>query len=236
MALALHPGDTFFDIGANVGWITAYASFLVKAKGRVHSFEPSPFTISFLYRRVQCLRLTNVIINNFALGDAPGTAILHEYAENFGGASSLRPDAWPGHKHVRETPVPIRVLDDYIAQERIGPIRMVKIDVQGAEVEVLCGARQLLASASPPVLFVEIERDAQSAFGRGVQDLLRVIAGFGYKMFSWREEGLAVVQAEADIPACGHDDVICLNVGAHQWLYQKLMRLAYRHSRRIKPR
>jgi len=232
MALALQPGDTFFDIGANVGVVTASASYLVKAQGRVHSFEPSSFTLRYLHRRVRCLGLTNVTINEFALGDTPGTAILHEFAENFGGASSLRSGAWPGHKQVRETPVPVRVLDEYIIKQCVGPIRMIKIDVQGAEIEVLHGARRLLASDSSPVLFVEIEQNAQAAFGRSASDLLTDISDWGYEMFSWRDEGLVAVRTERDVPAGGHDDVICLKPNAHRSLYEKLLWLAERRSRK----
>ena len=231
----LEPGDTFFDIGANVGWVTEKAAWLVGQRGQVHSFEPSPSTIRYLRRRVACMKLGNVVVNQFALGDAPGRLTLYEYAENYGGASSLRNESWPGHQPVAETQVEIKKLDDYVQEQEneVTPIRLMKLDVQGAEIDVLHGATELISSPQRPVLFVEVERDANVAFGRCVDDLLRVITSFGYTMHSWRGEGLIAVRSECDIPESGHDDVICLHpdVETHIGLRKRLEKLAQqRHS------
>ena len=213
LALVLEPGDTFLDIGANVGWVTEKASWLVGSRGEVHSFEPSPSTVCYLRRRVSSLGLKNVIVNQFALGKTPGVAVLHEFSENFGGSSSLALGAntAPGQHLAAETPIEIQTLDAYVKSRAIDNIRMMKIDVQGAEMQVLQGASELF-SDQHPILFVEIEQGASVAFGYTAKDLLETIIGLGYQMYSWRNEGLTPVYSEDDIPPGGHDDVICLQV------------------------
>jgi FkbM family methyltransferase len=208
----LERGDSVVDIGANVGWVTEKASWLVGPRGRVHSFEPSPTTVRLLRRRVAALRLDNVVINQFALGSSEGTAILHEFAENFGGSSSLAlgEETAPGQHLARETLVEVQTLDAYLLRARLGAVRLIKMDVQGAEVQVLQGAAKML-SAQRPALFVEVERGASAAFGYGPAELLNTIAALKYEMYSWRNEGLKTVRSEEDIPPNGHDDVICLN-------------------------
>lgn len=230
MALVLDRGDTFLDIGANVGWVTQAASYLVGEAGRVLSFEPSPSTVNYLRHRISALGLRNVTVNECGLGDAPGSAVLHEFDENYGGASSLRPGAWPGHEQARETVVPIRVLDDCVVEQRAESVRLLKMDVQGAEVEVLYGARRLLSSENPPVMVIEIERDAQMAFGRPPEALLESIRAARYEMFSWRGCGLVPVRTERDLPPDGHDDVICFRPGVHDRHKGSVAELARRHA------
>ena len=232
MNLALAPGDVFVDIGANIGAVTERAAYLVSHTGQIYSFEPSPSSCRHLRQRIAHLGLKNVVINEFALGDVPGTGILHEFREGEGAVSSLRSGAWPGHQHTTETKVAIQTLDDYLSRNQIGPIRLMKIDVQGAEIDVLRGSSRLLASPQRPILFVELERDTNAAFGRTVNDLLAIIAGFGYQTFSWRKYGLVAVCSESNIPDNGHDDVICLdlNLNEHSQIHEQIHHLAERHK------
>lgn len=233
ISLALNPGDTFFDIGANVGQVTQPAAWLVGRRGSVHSFEPSPTTIGYLLRRLVCMGLSNVVLNEFALGAVVGFATLYECVENYGGSSSLRLGAAPGQHVSTGTPVAIKVLDDYVEQNSISQIRLIKIDAQGAEIDVLRGAARLLAPQNRPVLYVEIEQIASAAFGYSVNDLLNALMGYGYDLFSWRETGLVSIKSEKDIPAGGHDDVICLSPGVHDVLHDQLEHLAQHPRFRI---
>jgi len=233
MSLALEPGDIFFDIGANVGWVTQPAAWLVGKRGAVHSFEPSPATMRYLRRRLVCMGLQNVVLNEFALGAALGNATLYECTENFGGSSSLRPGAAPGQRRSAETRVVVKTLDEYMEQHSISQVRLIKMDVQGSEIDVLRGAERLLSAPNRPVLFVEIEQVANTAFGYSSKDLLDSLIGRGYELYSWRARGLIRVDSEVDIPTGGHDDVICLFPGCHDVLHEQLLRVAGQHKFRV---
>lgn len=235
LTLTLDAGDCFFDVGANVGWVTQHGSWLVGKQGSVHSFEPSPRTIGYLHRRLVCMGLSNVVVNQFALGAAFGTATLYECAENYGGSSSLRPGAAPGQHILVETRVPVKVLDDYVERNAITKVDLIKIDVQGSEIDVLRGATHLLTAPNRPVLFVEVEQVANTAFGHSVNDLLKLLMDFGYNLFSWRETELVRVESEADIPVNGHDDLICISSGYHDALNGYLDRWRQQRKFRIMP-
>ena len=226
MNLALKNCDTVLDIGANVGWVTERASWLVGASGHVYSFEPSPTTRCYLQRRLICMGLTNVEICPLALGEASGQAVLHEFAENFGGSSSLAfgPETAPGQSLRTHTVVEVSTLDSYVETNQIKPIRLVKIDVQGAELQVLKGASLLFSAIDAPIMYIEVEAGADAAFGYRPANLLDVIASFGYTMYSWRKDGLVSVRSEHDIPDDGHDDLICLKLSypPHNQLYKQL--------------
>ena len=233
MALVLEPGGIMLDIGANVGWMTQSAAWLVGRRGTVHSFEPSPATMRYLRRRLVCMGLTNVVVNEFALGAAFGSATLYECAENYGGASSLRPGAAPGQHILAQTRVVVKVLDDYIEQNSIAQVNLIKMDVQGSEIDVLHGAERLMTSPNRPVLFVEVNQTVNASFGHSINDLLNLLMGWRYDLYSWRESGFVRVRSRADIPANGHADVICILPGCHDLIYDKLERLSGQRKFRV---
>ena len=177
--------------------------------------------------------LSNVVVNEFALGAARGSATLYECAENSGGASSLRLGAAPGQHLSAQTRVAVTLLDDYVEQNSISQVRLIKMDVQGSEIDVLHGAGRLLTSANRPVLFVEVEQVTNAAFGHSMNDLLNSLTGWGYELYSWRESGLGRVQSQAHIPSSGHDDVICISPGCHDVLHDQLARMGRQRKFRV---
>lgn len=150
----LRPGDTAVDVGANIGAHTVALARAVGPAGRVLAFEP-------VWQNYQLL-CANLALNGLSWVDgllaAAGSRddLLHlgdvdTTAEGNFGALSL--DALPG-----ERPVPLHRLDSVVRQERV---RLIKIDVEGMEAEVLDGARALIAR-SRPALYVENDRPDKS--------------------------------------------------------------------------
>lgn len=135
-------GATVFDVGAHVGYYTVLASVLAGPRGRVFAFEPNPANHSFLQRHVALNGLDNVMIENAAVSDRNGTA---SFA--FGtGSGTGRLDS-SGTLHVRT----IR-LDDFCSERGVHP-QVLKIDVEGAELDVLRGAAAVI-TANHPVIFL----------------------------------------------------------------------------------
>lgn len=133
----LKVGSVLFDVGAAVGYYTLVASRLVGPAGRVVSFEPDPKNAAFLRQHVTINQLANVEVHQAAIGDCTGQA----YFTRGTGTGT-------GHlDESGEATVILWKLDDIIEHTRI-PTH-IKIDVEGAELEVLEGARNLLCTAKP---------------------------------------------------------------------------------------
>ncbi len=155
MEQILRPGDVFVDIGANLGLMSIHAAALVHENGTVISFEPSP-EISYRLRENLILNsVKNVEVHQVALGAECKSAILYKYPEVNIGANSLV----CSRGGVREAEVTVVRLADCLSSQCRNRVRLVKIDVEGYELQVLQGARELLSGESRPVLCVEYGED-----------------------------------------------------------------------------
>ncbi len=146
----LREGMIVFDAGANVGELTVLFSRFVGDAGKVHAFEASGQTFKRLATVCEAMNARNVVLNNLALSDTNGSIKLHVYDEQLSSFNSAaaRPlknyglDFEPvGIEETRATTV-----DDYCEQQKIERIDLLKIDVEGAEFQVLQGARRMLAA------------------------------------------------------------------------------------------
>jgi FkbM family methyltransferase len=138
----LRPGATVVDVGAHVGYYTLLAAELVGPRGRVFAFEPNPRNCAFLRSHVAANGLANVTVEESAVSDRSGMARF-----DFGTGTGTGRLAHSGTLEVGTV-----ALDEYCAAHRIVP-DAIKIDVEGAELDVLRGAEATIA-ARPPVLFL----------------------------------------------------------------------------------
>lgn len=237
LALGVTPGDRVLDLGANLGRVSQEAAWRVGRTGSVHAYEPSPAVADRLERRIRRLRLEDrVVVHRCAVGSATETAILHEYAHRDGGASSLRPQEHVGRPPQTESRVPVVTVDDHLeGMDPGGPAAsLIKIDVEGAEVEVLAGARRTLsgAAAPPPILVVEAAPVAQQGFGRSVQPLLDTLWDAGYRTWACRRQGLVAVRSADEVaPGRRREDLLALHPQHHAALRQRLEKLARSRAR-----
>lgn len=144
----LRPGDTAVDIGANVGFLTREFAALVGRRGHVFAFEPDPATFDCLAFNVQ--KLPQVRLSKTAIADRAGTMTLHLHPTS--GMSNSLVNAWDNASALE---VETSTLDDWISRTVSGPVRMVKIDVEGAEAHVLRGMENTLEGATPPQVIME---------------------------------------------------------------------------------
>ena len=139
----LKPGDTVFDVGAHAGYYTLLASRLVGPEGHVFAFEPNPRNLACLRRHVRLNRCDNVTVVEAAV--ARHTGAMRFDTSRGSGRGRLCADG--------AAEVATVSLDQFAEERGIVP-SLIKIDVEGSEVEVLEGARRLLAGCPPLVLSV----------------------------------------------------------------------------------
>src|SRR5215475_4519706 len=135
----IKPGDVVFDVGAHYGYYTLLSSELVGAKGKVFAFEPSPGNIPRLKKHLDINHCDNVQVIELALSDHAGTARFDNHAGS--GVGHLSPD---GQIEVQITSL------DAISAKLPAP-NVLKIDCEGAEIEVLKGGEKTIRSARPAI-------------------------------------------------------------------------------------
>ncbi len=198
----VRPGDVVVDVGANVGFYTTRMARLVGARGRVIAYEPSGWAVGALRRRVGEQRLRNVEIRPFAVSDAPGDV-------------SLFPGLFPSDSRVYQHPgadLPTRVpavrLDIDLADEPA--IRLLKIDVQGAEVQVARGLVGLLDRGAVSCVLLEYWPAGMRANGTDPLELLRILEGASLRP-AWVSAGGRLISSSwsevARVPANRYPDV-----------------------------
>jgi FkbM family methyltransferase len=155
----LAPGDVCVDVGANVGYFTLLASRLVGPAGRVYAFEPAPLAYAALAANLGRNDAVNVTAERVAVGAEEGTAVLHEATEGSNrGASSLRrvPEASLGARERVDVSVDVRPLAALLRDGDLPRLRLVKIDVEGYEGEVLRGLDPIFERGFRPAVIVEV--------------------------------------------------------------------------------
>jgi FkbM family methyltransferase len=156
----LQPGRTFCDAGAHVGYFSLLAAALVGPTGRVHAFEPTPSTFGLLAENTR--RHPNISAVPCAATDADTVLPFHEFPVLFSEYNSLGPPTGKSAAWLAAHPPRVREvrgirLDDYFARMNTRP-DICKIDVEGAEPQVLKGMGNLLDTDSPPLLVMEYHR------------------------------------------------------------------------------
>lgn len=165
----VRPGDTVVDAGANVGYYSLLAAQLVGPQGHVHAFEPEPSIAEILRASVALGEPERLTVNALALDSCEGVASIHRFLDAPCGHSSLRvvEDGPRVTSEVRTVS-----LDAYMERRGIEGCGLLKIDVEGAEMRVLQGAKRLLGCDAPPLIMCELNPETSVRFGYAPEDLL----------------------------------------------------------------
>lgn len=172
----LHPGDCVLDIGANVGYYTMVAAKLVGPGGCVHAFEASPQTFCWLKANARLNPAADIHVHDKAVSDECGEVTFHTAKEACTGYSSIR-DLGAETGSVARVP---SVSIDSILND-LPPVRLVKIDVEGAEMLVLRGMSGLIERDQPFVIF-EVDDGFLRELGFSAQDLCDFMTQRGYHL------------------------------------------------------
>ena len=176
----LKPGDAAIDVGAHIGFFTMQMAAAVGAAGRVYAFEPLDSNADLLERSIAENGFADrVQFQRAAAGAAPGTATLTFPVEtlNSGGAYLLRSGSAPLAGNAKKD-VPLVALD---ALDLRRPVRFIKMDVEGAEPQVLRGAARILKEDTPLILSELHPTQLQRASGVTAGEFLAQIAALGYR-------------------------------------------------------
>jgi FkbM family methyltransferase len=190
------PGMSVVDIGAHVGYYTLLAARLVGPDGRVYAFEPNPEVYEILVRNIE-VNGYHGIVRTIPKAVSNRRRIVKLYiAWEDSGEASLYLSKSAGKRYVE---VETLVLDEFLAAEGWPKVGLVKVDVEGAELEVLEGMRETARRSEDLKLIVEFNPGNQMRARGSCTKLFEILGELGFKRFHAIRHGLKEVILPHDV-------------------------------------
>ena len=207
----LSPGDVCLHVGASDGRHTLVMSRLI-GDGHIFCFEPSRYTLQIFRRVMRFHGVRNVSEFNMAVGDQAGRTHLitpikssGHLGRSFAFLSDELPDAQDlkrsrGFLGFEVDPIKVCTVDEFCHQHGIKSVQFIRCDVEGAEILVVAGARQII-ERDRPIMLLEVHPHALRDQFRSSADALRdELAGYGYRFYRVHDHDLQEVSAFIDEP------------------------------------
>jgi FkbM family methyltransferase len=189
------PGMLIIDVGANRGQYTIFATQMVGEYGQVHSFEPGSDAFHRLRENVDHLvPLVKVVsLNQKAVSNKNGYAVLYKFPPGYSAWNSLSfHKMWSLDKPIIPSStenVCTITLDDYCEKLKIFQVDLLKIDVEGFEVEVVEGCKRLIKEKRIRNIIFEISIKPLKGTGRTPESVLQAISNMGFDIHRIHSNG-----------------------------------------------
>lgn len=183
----LNPEDVFIDIGANIGTysISATAALDAKQGGMVYAFEPVNSIYQKLTRNIALNGIENIVTHKLALFEENTTLDLFvSSSENLGMSSIFHHDTESGEVEK----VKAIKLDDFIEENKIKHVKLIKIDIEGAELFALKGMLETIRKFKPTLL-IEISENVLEGNGIKSIEIFKFMKGLNYLPYTLDETG-----------------------------------------------
>ena len=199
------PGMSVLDIGTNIGTTLLQLARRVGKSGSVQGFEPDPANFAKASRNLKLNAWADhARVANIALGGENGRLKMFQVNPKNRGMNRILPASQAEQGAFPSVEVAVRVLDEFLEEAQITRVDLVKIDVEGFEMNVLRGAKRLL-SEMRPVLFIELDdrnlRDQNSS----ASELVALLQSNNYSVL--RADDGSEVTTQGDFEKC-HFDII----------------------------
>jgi len=173
--------STFLDVGAHVGLYSLPISRALRPGGRVYAFEPASNNFHYLLEHIRYNNITNIDAYPLVVADCPAKDVRFfehiDHGSGFGGLARFKdPDSFIEIRCQQTS------IDSFCLEHGVCP-DIVKIDVEGAELLVLRGAKHVIRS-NKPIIFLSVHPGRLEAFGASVRELLELIESFDYSLFT----------------------------------------------------
>jgi FkbM family methyltransferase len=189
----LREGDTVIDIGANAGFFTMLAAALVGPTGRVVSFEPDPANGARLRRNLEINGFGHVTLVDRPALDELGTVDFFINSDDSGGNALWNPGQFPGNVRsqaaLRLMKLEGTTVDAEVERLALPPVKLLKVDTEGADHKVLRGARRLLAGGGVPFVVSELHEFGLQKMGSDQRAFREELVAMGYDTFLLQYSG-----------------------------------------------
>ena len=180
----VQPNDTIIDIGAHIGSETILLGSKLTG-GHVYSFEPTPSVRPMLITNIAINNLHDrVVVEDMAISDHVGSTKFYLSTESE--VNSLH-----NHTGSKEIIVKTTTIDSYVKKQKLDHIHLLKIDVEGHELAVIAGTKQLLTNHKIDVIVFEVNDQSGSCYQNNLK-VRELLIGYGYKLYLVRQDGRLV--------------------------------------------
>jgi FkbM family methyltransferase len=185
----IKPSMVVFDIGANIGELTVHMAKLTGLYGRIYAFEPAPTLLKRLWENITINRVDQIVrVHDVALSTENGKAMF-SFAEidmeNQGMGSLVNTN---NHVVSQELMVKTIRMDDFVRHEALKRIDLIKVDIQGGEIDFIKGALHTLSELEPDIV-IEVSPSDLACLGKKPEDLIRLLEDIGYKCYLFDSSG-----------------------------------------------
>lgn len=188
LSASVWPGMTVYDVGAHVGYLTLLAAQRVGRQGRVIAFEPLPLNLRYLRGHLRANHLGQVSLVEACVSDRTGP--VHFDLGKGTGRGRLQPMVDGRFRSV--------TIDEEVAAGRLPAPDFIKMDVEGAELLALQGARQTLLTHRPEILL--------SVHGEQLKhDCSTFLTGLGYTVLAGEKPGEILARWAATVATPTHE-------------------------------
>jgi FkbM family methyltransferase len=177
------PGMVVIDIGAHVGFYTRLFARLAGPQGRVFAFEPHPANFELLTKNIRRKNFGNVTLVPKAVGDRDGEAAFYDTGLSMGHSLlSVKP-------HSGQFSVKTTSLDTFARETNLRDADLIKIDVEGGELEVLQGMKILAEQSAGLTVVLEFKPEIQSWRRSHSGELLDTLGSMGFEVSAIGKQG-----------------------------------------------
>ncbi len=179
---------TIFDVGANVGDTVLEYHKIFGNQSRIYAFEP--FADSFAQLEQNTSAYPNIFIFQKALGHQTGEAFFN--VNSFAATNSLLDSTEVGISNwgeglletQRKIKVPMQTIDDFVEEQKIEKIDLLKLDTQGSEYLVLQGAEKSIAAGKIKLIYMEMIVMPTYEGQKDLDENLKLLKGYGYELYN----------------------------------------------------
>lgn len=201
----VNKSDIVIDVGANIGETTLNFAKLVGSNGVVYSFEPDPINYKTLEYNLSLNHFRNITLNKLGLGNQNGTYKIQTFDNNNKGMNRIINNTSPA-KNYRQ--IIVTTLNEYVKSNNIKKVDLIKIDVEGFELNVLKGSSEVLQRFSPK-LFIELDDSNLKEQGSSAKELIKLLSDYNYTIVN--AENNNIVTINNTFESCHYDIIATKN-------------------------
>lgn len=197
------PGGVIFDVGGFIGELTLAFARKVGPSGTIITFEPNPVNLEAIRRNVALNETCPVLLVPAGVGRSPALVeLVYQAGSTATGSFDADIQATLKHVPVQRCVVQVDSLDSWIRVRSLPRPDMVKIDVEGLELDVLYGMEETVATAAP-ALYIELHGVGRPAKRRNAEAVLEWLRQHRYRVYHVESAQYVVPPLPAEV-VCGH--------------------------------